>query len=76
MSLGVTKITKGDTFALVVVVQIENMPKCFIFVTIEFPEPQDDMVEFDNMMALKWMLGTTNNTAGGFVPDNPVVISL
>lgn len=74
MSLGVAIATQGHGFALVVVVEIEGVLKCFFWVAIEFPEPNQNMVKVNDMVAFKVVSLVADETTDSFVSEHPVIV--
>ena len=63
-----------DPFKHVIVVICDNMVEGFFGITIEFPEVQNDMIEFDNMMAFQVFSSATSQTCRTNVSADPICV--
>ena len=68
----VAGFAQGATFEHVIFVIGDDMVEDFLGVSVELPHAQDDMVEFDEMMAFEVCAGAAFQAYGSLVPVDPV----
>jgi len=74
--LAVALGTQRNTFHMVVAVHGQGVIVGFRGVAVEIPQAKQDMVEADNMVALKLSFRVTPETPCGPIPPHPILIDL
>lgn len=72
MSFGVAGVTQRDGFTSVVLVHDGSMGEDVVFVAVEFPEAEHDMVEVDDVVTFEFVFAAAAVAGSGFVAANPI----
>ena len=76
MNAAVTVIAQGDCFAHVGFVQSDGVLQNFSFIAVQFPESEQHVIQFDNVMTFEFFHAVALETARRFVSFYPVVVCL
>jgi len=74
MALPMTGIAQCDAFAFVGIVQGYGVLDYRVLIAIKLPQAKDDMIERDNMVALKVHSGVTFEAVCAYVTGNPLAV--
>ena len=74
MTFSMTSGTEGYSFTTVILVHIQGMSENISVISVQFPQTEDDMGEFDDMMTFQFFCTAAAETGGRFVTFDPIFI--